>query len=213
MKKDTIYKYSILVSMLGCLAWFLWNPDGWKFEWEPIVVFIGLFGSYIAVDIKSHGSSQKDLGHVNDIALFKKLQKALPSNGSITFIRDHDFGGSFNLEIVIPIKEFSYYWDNAEHEFVDEELEVLKKDLIKKASEFSLAIGKNTSPNSKGFQSVYPDTHLDPPEEFEKRIRSEIKEIHDAADELIKSHQKIMRVGRKKLNISSQDIDITKTNT
>jgi len=194
--------------MLGCLAWFLWNPDGWKFEWEPIVAFIGLFGSYIVVDLKSHSSTQKNYGHVNDIALFKKLLKDLPSNGPIAFIRDNDFGGSFNLKSVMPIKEFSYYWDNAEHEFIDEELEILRKNLIGKASEFSLAIGKNTSPNSKGFQSVYPDTHLDSPKEFQTRIRNEIKEIHDAADELIKAHQAIVRVGKNKLNLS-QFIEIT----
>ena len=154
------------------------------------MVFIGLFGSYIAVDIKSHSSSQKNFGHVNDIALFKKLQEALPSNDSIAFIRYHDFGGSFNIDNVIPIKEFSYYWNNAEHEFIDAELEALRKELLEKSSQFSLAIGINTSPNSAGFQSVYPDTHIDPQEEFEERIRREIKEIHDAADELIKVHQK-----------------------
>lgn len=188
--------------MLGCLAWFLWNPDGWKFEWEPLVVFITLFGSYMALDIKKSKEPQKDYGHVNDIALFKKLQKALPIDGPIAFIRDHDFGDSFNLNAVTPIKDFSYYWDNAEHEFIDTELEELRKKLLEKASEFSLAIGKNTSPNNNGLQSVYPDSHLDPIEDFEKRIRREIQEIHDAADKLLNAHQTIIRVGRKKLNIS-----------
>jgi hypothetical protein len=201
--KNSISKYLSIVAMLGCLAWFLWNPDGWKFEWEPLVCFIISFSTYITADMTSYNSSQKNFGHVNDIALFKKLQEALPSNDSIDFIRTHDFGGSFNIDNVIPIRDFNHYWDNAEHEFIDSELEKLRKELLEKSSKFSLAIGMNTSPNSAGFQSVYPDTHLDSPEDFEKRIRSEVKEIHDAADELIKIHQKIMRVGRKKLNISA----------
>jgi hypothetical protein len=191
-----------MISMLGSLTWFLWNPKGWSFEWEPIITFLGLLVAYITLDVKTQNETlSNDIGHVNDRALFKKLREVLPSNGPIRFARYHDFGGTFNLENVMPIKEFSLDWNNAEHEFIDEELEELKKELLEKSSKFSSTIAINTSPNRKGFQSVYPDTHLDSEEDFEKRMKKEIAEIHGAADDLFKIHQKIMKAGRKKLSL------------
>lgn len=197
-------KYITLFSMLANVAWFFWNPNGWKFEWEPIVTFFGLFGTYVFIDVKSkkkYSAKKNNIGHNNDINLFKELQKILPSDGPILFIREHDFGGSFDLEHVMPFKKFNYFWTTAEYEFIDQELEELKKNLLKASNAFSQSIAINTSPNKHGFQSVIP-TGYDYSEESEKRIRGEIDEMNQAADELFKAHQEIIRAGRKKLNLS-----------
>jgi len=50
----------MLLSMIATVAWFLWNPSGWKFEWEPIVVFLGLLGTYVVIDVKHTDKDKKE---------------------------------------------------------------------------------------------------------------------------------------------------------
>lgn len=201
MKQNIISKYAVLLGILGTEAWFLWNPKDRKFEWEPIVCFISLLGTYIALDLKGRESNElhtrSSKSHPNDVDLFIKLQKLLPSDGPIQFIKDHDFGGAFYREKIEPFGVFNYEWDNPEHEFIDEELEKQRKELLSNSTEFMAAIGKNTSATSKGYQSVVPDHVRNSP--IPDWVKRDIKEIHESADALVESHQKMVRMGRKKL--------------
>ena len=111
-------KYLTIAGMLFNVAWFLWNPADWTFEWEPVVAFTLTLAGFIAADVHDSSSISGNLakqGHPNDVALAKKLLDALPSNGIIKFLKEHDFLGSFRSEEIRPINQFLYEWDNPDH--------------------------------------------------------------------------------------------------
>lgn len=190
-------KYLTILGMLFNVAWFLWNPEGWEFEWEPIVAFTLTFAGFIAADIHDR---PKETAHPNDVALFKKLQECLPANTAIKFIKEHDFLGTFTIEEISPFNRFVYEWDNPEHEFLDLELEKLRKELYRLVKEFTQAIGRYSSPNSKGRQSVRVNSQQGIPE-FEKRFEQEAGIINCAASAVEECHSNLIRLGRKKLNL------------
>ncbi|AQT58895.1 hypothetical protein [Cellvibrio sp. PSBB023] len=191
-------KYLTILGMLFNVAWFLWNPEGWKFEWEPIVAFTLTLAGFIAADIHD---KPKETTSPNDIALFKKFQECLPINGAIKFIKEHDFLGSFTIEEISPFNRFVYEWENPEHEFIDIELEALRKELYGLIKEFTQAIGRYSSPNSMGRQSVRVHSQEGIPE-FEKKFEQEAGIINNAASAVEACHSNLIRVGRKKLNLA-----------
>jgi len=106
--------------MLCCVAWLCWSPENWSFEWEPVVVLIGLFTAYISADFQDMKTSKiSDIANPNDIELAKKLLIALPANQGIEFLKCHDFFGRFRREDISEITNFRSEWDNIEHEFID----------------------------------------------------------------------------------------------
>jgi len=60
LRHKIIVKHATLIGLFATEAWFLWNPNGWVFEWEPIVSFVGLFGAYVSLDIKRREKDRKE---------------------------------------------------------------------------------------------------------------------------------------------------------
>ncbi|WP_418141288.1 hypothetical protein NUW46_02155 [Marinobacter sp. MA] len=198
--KDQIAKYLSLAGIVATVAWFFWNPTGWSFEWEPIVVFLTSLGAFIAFDRREyshsqHGTSDKVV-NPSDVSLFEKALELLPSTTVVHFLKKHDFWRPFQRSEIKPISQFVYEWNNAEHEFQDERLEILKAELYEAASKFDRLIGIYTSPNKDGFQAVRPDSYEDGGD-LESKYRREAKELGDAADEVVESHQKFVREGKQ----------------
>lgn len=200
-------KYLSLAGLLATVSWFFWNPNDWKFDWEPIVVFIGLLALYIKQERNSSNKSlivnEVKTSHPADIDLYKKLMVLLPSNGVIQFLANHDFLSSFGREDINPLDEFRFSWNNAEHKFIDSEIEKLRNDLHMKTELFQRAIGEYTSPNDSGRQAVKLDR---PPITDEKdwkywsdKNRNEGNIINKKADELISAHQLFVKKAREKL--------------
>lgn len=190
--------------MLCTVAWFLWNPVGWKFEWEPVVVFLFALAGFITTEVANGCGKIPPLIHPNDYNLFKNLIELLPSSGPIEFIRRHDFIVEFDRDILKPFKVFIHEWDNAEHEFIDTELEEIRCELYKAVTAFNTSIGKFTSPNPKGYQAVrYEECRDDP--NHEKRFREEAEIINNAADKVVEFHQQLIRKGRAKLDLDIEN--------
>lgn len=185
---------------MATVAWFFWNPQGWSFEWEPIVVFFASLAAFITFDIKEQSplKSSDSQVHPADVTLFNEFLQLLPSAGVIEFLRTHDFLGSFRRNNIEPINTFVREWSNAEHEFQDKDIEKQKQELYEAAQSFVRLIGSYTSPNNKGFQSVIPDYYEDG-EERERTFKKEAEEIGDAADLVVEKHQEIIKVARSKL--------------
>jgi hypothetical protein len=199
--KMQVAKYLSLASIMATVAWFFWNPAGWSFEWEPVVVFLASLGAFVGFDWKDHSGARKTEeqagAHPSDIFLFKQLIELLPSSGVIHFLKTHDFLGSFKRDEINPIEEFLYEWGNAEHEFQDKDVEELKGELYVAARKFNTLVGKYTSPNKYGFQAVRPD-HYEGGHQRELEFQREAEEIGDAADEVVAKHQEFVRAGRQK---------------
>lgn len=197
-----VAKYLSLASIMATVAWFFWNPVGWSFGWEPVVVFLASLGAFIGFDWKDHSGTHKAereeiAAHPSDVFLFKRFIELLPSTGVIHFLKTHDFLGSFNRDGIRPIVQFLYDWGNAEHEFQDKEIEALKAELYGAARQFDTLIGKYTSPNKHGFQAVRPD-HYEGGDHRELEFQREAEEIGDAADLVVAKHQEFVRAGRQK---------------
>ncbi|MFT4997241.1 MAG: hypothetical protein ACI8RO_000580 [Flavobacteriales bacterium] len=199
---NIIIKIITLLGMLSTVAWFFWNPEGWVFEWEPIVVFLFALAGYVGSEVGSNklDHQEKPAANPNDEKLFSKLLDALPSTEVMSFVDKHDFLGDFKNETLRPVYRFFSEWDNSEHEFIDETLESLRKDLLNKIKTFNLVIAKYTAPNNRGFQAVRVDTQKGDPE-HEARFAEEATIINNSANELYASHQLLIREARLSLEI------------
>jgi len=78
--------YLTLAAMLGTVAWFFWNPEGWTFEWEPIVVFLLALTGFITTDFKNRntvedrdcaGTPERDPADINLYLEFTSVRQNL----------------------------------------------------------------------------------------------------------------------------------------
>ncbi len=126
------------------------------------------------------------------------LLRILPSGGGIAFIRGFDFGCLFERARLSDMKEFlSTRRDAPEHEFLDCELETLRKKLLESMSTLLQELSVNTWP-LKG--SV---THARVPSEWQEkqpeRWRGTVQKINEAADETCKNYDALVRAARNRL--------------
>jgi hypothetical protein len=204
LSKENVGKWISIIVMLVCSAWFVarWSDAG--FPWDPLVPFIIALGAYAKLEVSQSARVSKvdDVSIENDADLFRQLHELLPSHGAIEFVKHHDFGGSFLLRDLDPIGRFCYEWDNPQHEFNDQQLEAQRADLLRAAKYFSHAIALKTAPRAAGIQSAVPG-HIDSDGPFPEWVRQDIREIHLAAHALVDEHEKMMRLGRKRLRIAT----------
>lgn len=196
----TIARYLMLAGMLATVAWFFWNPNNWTPDWEPIVVFLLSLAGFITSDYQSYretaADDKGDKFSEADNRLFNELRDLLPSNRVIKFLAEHDFGGSFFRQEIEPLRTFRHDWDNAEHEFINQELEALRLALHDRVGVFLNLIARYTVPIGGQGQSVNPpDSDYGDPER-DNRIRRNAEEINNAADDLVQAHQSLIRAFR-----------------
>jgi hypothetical protein len=109
-----------------------------------------------------------------DRELLKKLLTDLPSNGrSLTFLRDHDLGGSFNQTNLDEIEEFVMNWSCVERKFLNEDLEEKRQSLWEALNKFNATLAMNAYDLHGGpMYSCIPDQFRgrDWPPHVEKKI-------------------------------------------
>lgn len=195
-----------LAAMLATVAWFFWNPVGWVFQWEPIVVFLFSLAGFVAAEMADgNAASKQETVPPNDVALFKEFLVTLPNESFIEFLKQHDFLGEFELESVDPLRKFLHEWENADHEFQNEELEAERLRLLEAANDLSHKISKYTSLNMAGWQAVRVD-RLKGEEEHERRFEREAKLINESADNFVEIHQGLVRAGRRLCDLGEKNI-------
>jgi hypothetical protein len=192
-------KYLTLIGMMFIVAWFFWNPEGWTFEWEPIVTFTLTLAGFIVADRHINKTEETCSVSDHDINLYEKLVASLPVNGVMRVINEHDFLDSFERCDISDLRRFTCEWDNSEHEFVDSSLEALRTSFLKAAGAFNLAVAKYTSPNNLGFQSVRVDSQLHDPV-HEARFHKEATIINNAASKAYDAHQSLIRACKTRLS-------------
>jgi hypothetical protein len=130
-----------------------------------------------------------------DKALLKQFLEVLPSNGSIRFIDENNMAGfSFELKALDDLDKFRYEWNDAEHEFLDTKLEVLKKELHELVCQYLKIIAIETFPtSSRGYNTVPPEWKIEQPDRFFEVVNK----LHSLAGEIVSKHQELIRIGRK----------------
>lgn len=133
-----------------------------------------------------------------DRELFKEFLEVLPSSGSIDFIDQKNMAGfSFDSEKLDDLRDFYYDWDDAEHEFMDDELEAKRERLHELVADYTSLIAGKTFPTDSGHQTVPPEWEYEQPERFAKVVN----ELHEKADAVVEAHQDLVRTGREKLGV------------
>jgi hypothetical protein len=140
---------------------------------------------------------ETDSAKTHDGALFKELTTLLNSDGVIGFLdRNNMAGFSFASSSLDPIEIFYAQWNSPEREFIDSELEALRKRLWSKSKEYLSTIRTETFPtNSIGRLIVPPEWEFDQPERFSRTVDA----LHSLAGDIVAIHADLVRTGRTKL--------------
>lgn len=133
-----------------------------------------------------------------DRDLFARFLQELPSAGSIRFIDQHNMAGfSFPGRSLDELERFHVTWDDAEHEFVDGELEALRSKLHELIGKYLGIIAENVFPaHSPGYLTVPPGwEERNPPKFFDV-----VSKLHESAAEVVAAHQDMVRIGRRRMD-------------
>ncbi|MFN7429497.1 MAG: hypothetical protein ACK54T_07020 [bacterium] len=140
-----------------------------------------------------------------DKDLFRQFLAVLPSSGSIEFIRVNNFAGfSFDRRQLERLEDFVHTWNNAEHEFLDPDLEATRKELMTETGRFLHEIAINTFPMPKDAHrsSVPEEWETDQPKRFEKVVDT----IHTLAAKVVATHTELVRLGRERLKVATAPV-------
>jgi len=156
--KLTFENLIMITALVLTEAWFLKGYFEGVPEFEPAIAFIIALGAIFTKDpIKEKlGFTKKTNRH--DQELFEEFLKVLPNEPTLRFLKEHDFGNSFNRKYIEPLYDFIETWDSVEKEFINVKLEKKKKELHFQAKELGFEIAKRTVPVGKGdFASVFSE--------------------------------------------------------
>jgi len=135
-----------------------------------------------------------------DKAMFQKFLETLPSSGSIAFINENNFAGfSFDWRRLDQLRKFDHEWNDAEHEFLNPEMEAKRKELITLVNGYLNFLATNTwllkdQPGSN-FASVPEEWEDEQPERFHRVVDS----LHGQAGTIVAIHRELVRLGRQHL--------------
>jgi hypothetical protein len=164
------------------------------------------FRTAIGLVLNQHAAAEKAVpaqaaGRLGegDRMLFQSFLDELPSSGSIRFIDEFNMAGfSFPSSALGQLELFYRQWSDAEHEFVDVELERLRSELLRLAGNYLGLVAVNVFPaSSTGNLTVPPEWELNDSERF----FSVVSALHEAAAEVVAVHQELVRVGRSRLDV------------
>ncbi len=135
---------------------------------------------------KSKPSENPALDH--DLSLLAAFRSELSFRPTIEFLRDHDFGASFELTDVHRLDDFCLRWTDAAHEFLDKRLESKKASLVRLGREFTVLVGQLTWRFEGGGQSVKGSPTEDP-SIWEERS----EQLNAKSTEVVRAHQALER--------------------
>ena len=204
--KDPVWSKVIAIGIITLIIYFNKNLIQNISIVEYILIFVLVLILIIFYLIKGQKSRPKFEYNEEHKRLDKELLKKvkdelLPSEGSISFIRTFNFAGwAFHNEYLKDLREFSYYIEKPEFEFINDELNRLLENLKINISKFLSIVGLNTW----RLKSLKIDANTVPPEwedEQPDRFRKVVEEIHATAEKICENYDKLIKLGRRKLGI------------
>lgn len=197
-----ILRLTALLGVLATEAWLLWNPTGWALKWDALAGFFGALLALFVLERKDHPVTANHSSITlsvtpTDIAVFEKLLALLAPNGVISFLRNHDFGGSFSREDIAPLHTFVALGENADNEFIDSSLEIERKKLHESATQLARSIATKTAPNSRDLLSVLPKRLADSPRP--EWVKREANELNEAATAFVELYDNFVRFCRARI--------------
>ena len=128
------------------------------------------------------------------------LLTVLPSRGAIQFLRTNNFAGfAFDWEELNDLHRFGYERSGPDHEFIDPEIESLRRDLQEKCNSLTGYLAMNTwavGPLGEGrYSSVPEEWESEQPERFQRVVAT----IHTQAQGVCDAYDQLIRTARRKL--------------
>ena len=172
--------------------------------------------------VRNGHSSIANSDHLElDRKLFLRIRNIL-SSGSISSIRNHDYGGSFDTERHKELFELLYLCELPECEFLDPDIEGLRAKLKEDIEKFTRSIGQNTFPlpgniswnriprdPRQEFETIaWFKSKAKSDEEFDNLIEEQLdhiskihRELNVLSQQMCHSYDEFIRLGRRKLAV------------
>jgi hypothetical protein len=165
------------------------------------LVIIGLFYNVITVYFEKYLLAIKqNTGPKHwDIQLFDRFLNEFPSGDTTEFLRQHNFEDLFHYERLDPLLKFALTWDNAESEFLDEEIEELRKKLLLLSKSLFTLMSVNTYPQGL-MQTTIPTVYVGAVE-LPDTVKQKITELNETATQVYEAHQAFIRKAKKKIDL------------
>jgi len=192
LKKWVLWIFFALDAIGFVIVYFLKQVDI-----PPIVYLsIAIIGVLIAGFLVYLDQTKKSLAITREVEqdreFLLRFMEILPSRGTMTYIRDYDFGGTFDVDWLTDLYHFVNECKNPEFEFINPNLEKIKKKLYMKSDEFLSLIGLETYPikiPGRRLNQLPPESARY--EEVRKKLNNLAQEIIDTYDELIRRARRI----------------------
>lgn len=198
--KLTFENVIAIAALLLFEAWFLKGYFAGNPEFEPGIGLILAIGAVFAKDPIKAKFGIGSTARKHDHALFEEFMSVFPTEPTVRFFREHDFGGSFHRECVAPLTNLVATWDTVEKEFMDKKLESKKKLLYAAAKELALEIARRTVPVGTGdFASVYSDNQRNSGNPRPASVIEDAKVLNDISTAFVPKYEEFIRVCRAKL--------------
>jgi uncharacterized protein YukE len=141
----------------------------------------------------------------DDREIIEDLIQMVPSDGIIEFLRTFSFGNAYRGDFMDPLYAFIDLRGGPEYEFIDIELEKLRKDLRAAIQAFLSLLHKNTF-RQQGIGGDHTLSRI--PDEWEmtqgRRYHQAITDLNAAAGEVCKTYDDLVRNARAKLQTKSE---------
>ena len=156
-----------LVGLILAEAWVL---DGWHkgtLEYEPVIVFVAIFGGLLLKEpvkaILLHKKTSTSENNYtapspHDLDLFEEFQKSLPYDETVRYFKEVDMAGDILTRHIHTIFDYNHYWDNPNKIFIDTEVKTAHTKFNETSLKFGSNIAKYTVPlNNRDYSSTYDD--------------------------------------------------------
>lgn len=143
------------------------------------------------------GKHDRKIRH--DKEVLDRILKAMPGNGSIKFIKEKDFRGSYSPETLDDLDKLFNLNNLPEIIFLDKKLENLRKKLVDDSNEFDSFLASNSfplnTPNAR-INKIKAEYEYDDSTEYHIIVNK----IHDLADKVCQSYYEFVTTAIKRLN-------------
>ena len=200
-----IVRISNVICLLLSVVWLARAPD-----WEPLILSLSFFSAFVTQEIilyRKLNDIKKNIDISNiinesDRQLFAKFKAELSSKSELVeFLQNHDFGNPFSIDKTRSLDSFIWNWDNAEHEFDNQKLEVLRKLLLKLMSQLKAQLSINVYPTARGWVGIDFDDSEDRPRMFALK-----NELNQLAAKVFDTHQELIRTFKCLNNRNNNEI-------
>jgi len=173
----------------------------WTYKIELWIIFLIAFILSLLFSFKSLKKKKNVFNYDSksitlDQKLFDKIQyELLPQDGTIYWLRTHNFGSSFQSKYLDSLYKFENESLKSDFEFLNPELEILKNELSKEINIFLEALVSKTFVVKEELLSTSTHFSLKNPQEHQK----DMENLNNLADQVCLKYDSLIKICRRKI--------------